>query len=48
MNPIPHIRHALAPFRPFLATHTFNQPGSGLLLGLALGALLLVWLLGVA
>lgn len=47
MNPFPHLAHALAPFRPFLTTYTFNQPGSGLLLGLALGALLLVWLLGV-
>lgn len=41
MNPHPHIHHALAPFRPFLTTHTFSQPGPGLLL--ALGVLLL-WL----
>lgn len=47
MNPFPHIRHVLRPFVPFLATEAFNQPGPGLLLGLALGALLLVWLLGV-
>lgn len=45
MNPFPHIRHALAPFRPFLTTEAFNQPCSGLLL--ALWVLLLVWLLGV-
>ena len=39
-----YLSHALAPFRPFLTTEAFNQPGSGLLLGLALGALVLVWL----
>ena len=47
MNPIPHIHHALRPFRPYLTTHTFTQPGPGLLLLLALGALLGgLWVLG--
>lgn len=44
MNPHPHIhhiRHALAPFRPYLTTGALTQPGPGLLLALWV---LLLWL----